>query len=215
VPHTLADTRVWVRFHGYELIVTAVGDTGPVEVARHRRSTKGNPSINDEHYPPRRDHYGERNPRASSREEAAFLALGPGAASWLVEAAVVGIRRIRPKMAEAVTLAKLTALSVLISLLWMTLGCFRYRRMPPKVSIAWSTRHMGAARWLLAPTCIRRASTRSCRKRWRRPLLTDCCTMLTWLSPVGIASAWLRPPPAKASNRSNQRSMRRDIQRTQ
>jgi hypothetical protein len=107
VPHTLADTRVWVRFHGDELIVTAVGDTGPVEVARHRRSTPGNPSINDEHYPPRRDHHGERNPRASSREEAAFLALGPGAASWLVEAAAAGTRRIRPKMAEAVTLAKL------------------------------------------------------------------------------------------------------------
>jgi hypothetical protein len=45
--------------------------------------------------------------RASSREEAAFLALGPGAASWLVEAAAAGTRRIRPKMAEAVTLAKL------------------------------------------------------------------------------------------------------------
>ena len=72
-----------------------------------RRPDPGNPSINDEHYPPRRDHYGERNPRASSREEAAFLALGPGAASWLVEAAAAGIRRIRPKMAEAVTLAKL------------------------------------------------------------------------------------------------------------
>src|ERR1700752_1945788 len=113
------------------------------------------------------------------------------------------------------SLAQSPALSVLISLLWMTLGCFRYHRMPPKVSIAWSTRHMSAARWLLAPTCIRRASTRSCRKRWRRPLLTDCCTMLTWLSPVGIASAWLRPPPAKASNRSNERSMRRDIRRTQ
>jgi hypothetical protein len=76
-------------------------------VARHRRSTPGNPSINEEHYPPRRDHHGERTPRASSPEEAAFLALGPGAASWLVEAAAAGTRRIRPKMAEAVTLAKL------------------------------------------------------------------------------------------------------------
>jgi transposase len=107
VPHTLADSRVWVRFHGDELIVTAVADSGPVEVARHRRSTPGNPSINDEHYPPRRDHDGGRTPRARSPEEAAFLALGPGAASWLVEAAGAGIRRIRPKMAEAVTLAKL------------------------------------------------------------------------------------------------------------
>src|ERR1700757_25719 len=88
------------------------------------------------------------------------------------------------------SLAQSPALSVLISLLWMTLGCFRYHRMPPKVSIAWSTRHMSAARWLLAPICIRRASTRSCRKCWRRPLLTDCRTMLTSLSPGGIASAW-------------------------
>lgn len=107
VPHTLADTRVWVRFHGDELIVTAVGDSGPVEVARHRRSTPGNPSIKAEHYPPRRDHHGERIPRATSPEETAFLALGPGAASWLIEAAATGTRRIRPKMAEAVTLAKL------------------------------------------------------------------------------------------------------------
>ena len=35
VPHQLVDTRVWVRFHGDELIVTAVTDTGPREVARH------------------------------------------------------------------------------------------------------------------------------------------------------------------------------------
>jgi transposase len=107
VPHTLVDTRVWVRFHGDELIVTAVDDHGPIEVARHRRSTPGNPSINDEHYPPRPDHHGERVPRATSAEEAAFLGLGPGAASWLTEAAASGTRRIRTKMAEAVTLAKL------------------------------------------------------------------------------------------------------------
>ncbi|MFQ6331598.1 IS21 family transposase (plasmid) [Nocardia sp. CWNU-33] len=107
VPHTLADTRVWVRFHGDELIVTSVGDHGPVEVARHARSTPGNPSITDEHYPPRPDHHGERVPRATSSEEVAFLTLGPGAAAWLVEAAAAGTRRIRSKMAEAVTLAKL------------------------------------------------------------------------------------------------------------
>ena len=29
VPHQLVDTRAWVWFHGDELIVTAVGDTGP------------------------------------------------------------------------------------------------------------------------------------------------------------------------------------------
>jgi transposase len=107
VPHTLVDTRVWVRFVGDELIVTAVGDEGPLEVARHARSTPGRPSIKAEHYPPRPDHHGERTPRATNPDEAAFLALGPGAASWLTEAAAVGTRRIRAKMTEAITLAKL------------------------------------------------------------------------------------------------------------
>jgi hypothetical protein len=33
--------------------------------------------------------------------------LGPGAASWLVEAAAAGTRRVKAKMAEAVALSKL------------------------------------------------------------------------------------------------------------
>jgi transposase len=128
VPHQLVDTRVWVRFHGDELIVTAddltgvdLGDSsegssdgpagsGPREVARHPRSSPGTPSICAEHYPPRSDAataHGERTPKPTSAAEAAFLALGPGAASWLVEAAAAGTRRIRAKMAEAVSLAKL------------------------------------------------------------------------------------------------------------
>lgn len=107
VPHELVDSRVWARFHGDELIVTAVAEQGPAEVARHARSRPGNPSIKDEHYPDRGDKDGGRTPKATSAEEAAFLALGPGAAAWLVEAAGAGARRIRPKMAEAITLAKL------------------------------------------------------------------------------------------------------------
>jgi hypothetical protein len=118
VPHQLADTRVWVRFHGDDLVITAIDPaiegggpgTGPVEVARHTRSTPGNPSIQAEHYPPETAAAaaaGERVPRASSAEETAFLALGPGAAAWLVEAAAAGARGIRRKMAEAVALAKL------------------------------------------------------------------------------------------------------------
>jgi hypothetical protein len=35
------------------------------------------------------------------------LAIGEGAAQWLVEAAAAGANRIRTKMAEAITLAKL------------------------------------------------------------------------------------------------------------
>ena len=109
VPHDLVDTRVWARFHGDELIVTAVSTGGPVVVARHPRARPGNPSIMDEHYPPqtRRSDTDERPPRAHTAEEAAFLALGPGAAAWLTEAGATGVRRIRRKMAEAVALAKL------------------------------------------------------------------------------------------------------------
>jgi transposase len=107
VPHELVDTRVWARFHGEELIVTAVGQEGPVEVARHRRGAPGNPVIAEAHYPQREDKEKEREPRAGSAQEAAFLLLGAGAKAWLMEAAATGARRLRPKMAEAVALAKL------------------------------------------------------------------------------------------------------------
>ena len=110
VPHQLVDTRVWVRFHGDDLVITAVGEHGPVEVARHARSTPGTPSIQAQHYPPPTAAAaadGQRAPRATTAEETAFLALGPGAASWLVEAAGAGARGVRRKMAEAVALAKL------------------------------------------------------------------------------------------------------------
>jgi hypothetical protein len=105
VPHQLVDERVWVRFHGDELIVTAMAAGSAVEVARHPRSMPGSPRIADEHYPdaPR----GERTPKPTNPSEAQFLAIGPGAAAWLVEAAATGVRRIRAKMADAVALAKL------------------------------------------------------------------------------------------------------------
>ena len=109
VPHHLADTRVWARFHGDELIVTAVDPRSgtAAEAARHQRGTPGSPVLDEAHYPPREDKDRDRAPHAQSAEEAAFLMLGPGAASWLVEAAAAGTRRVRAKMAEAVTLAKL------------------------------------------------------------------------------------------------------------
>ncbi|GAB3536352.1 hypothetical protein GCM10027575_85340 [Phytohabitans suffuscus] len=65
----------------------------------------GNPVIRDEHYPP--SARGERTPKATNPAEAEFLAIGPGAAAWLTEAAAVGAHRIRVKMADAVVLAKL------------------------------------------------------------------------------------------------------------
>lgn len=106
VPHEHVDSRVWVRVHGNELIITAVAGGGPVEIARHGRRQPGHASIVDTHYPP--DHPdGTRSPRPTTTDEQAFLALGDGAVLWLTEAAAVGARRIRPHMAEAVALAKL------------------------------------------------------------------------------------------------------------
>jgi hypothetical protein len=49
----------------------------------------------------------DRRPKPVTAEEAAFLAIGDGAAQWLLEAAASGTNRIRSKMADAVTLAKL------------------------------------------------------------------------------------------------------------
>ena len=107
VPHTLADETVWARVEGDEVVVVHVGPAGPVEVARHRRSTPGQPQILDEHYPPRPAGALDRRPRPQSAAERAFLGIGPGAERWLLEAAAAGTPRVRLKMAEAVELAAL------------------------------------------------------------------------------------------------------------
>lgn len=44
-------TRVWCRTVGEELAIVAMTSTGTAEIARHQRSTPGNPRILDEHYP--------------------------------------------------------------------------------------------------------------------------------------------------------------------
>jgi transposase len=105
VPHQHAGQEVWVRWHGDELVVTGIVGGAAVEVCRHQRSTPGNPVILDEHYP--RSARGARVPTPTNAAEEAFLALGPGARSWLEEAAAEGVRHIASKMAEAVALAKL------------------------------------------------------------------------------------------------------------
>ena len=88
VPHELIDQRVWARIDGEQLVVIHVdGPSGPREVARHRLTTPGRPSITDEHYPPRPAGALERRPRARSEEERAFLGLGDGAEAWLIGAA--------------------------------------------------------------------------------------------------------------------------------
>jgi transposase len=107
VPHTLADQVVWVRVDGDELVAVHVSGRGALEVARHRLSTPGHPMIDDAHYPPRPPGALGRQPKATDEGEAAFLALGDGARMWLVEAAAAGACRVRVKMAEAITLARL------------------------------------------------------------------------------------------------------------
>ena len=107
VPHTLADETVWVRVDGDEIVAVHCGPAGAVEVARHDRSTPGNPQIDDSHYPPRPAGPLGRQPKAASAAEVEFLALGEGARLWLIEAASAGTHRIRKKMEEAVTLARL------------------------------------------------------------------------------------------------------------
>lgn len=108
VPSALVEERVWARSDGDELVIVhADGPDGPREVARHRLTTPGRPSIQEQHYPPRPPGALERRPKASSLEEQAFLQIGPGAAEWLTKAAAAGAVRLRRKVAEAVALAKL------------------------------------------------------------------------------------------------------------
>lgn len=76
-----------------------------VEAAQHARSTPGNPRIDDAHYP--EGSRGERIPTPATPAEAEFLALGPGAALWLQEAAETRAQRASARMTDAVALAKL------------------------------------------------------------------------------------------------------------
>lgn len=115
VPHTLLGQTVWVRVHGLsdhrgggeQIVFVHLGPTGPVEVARHRRATPGSPQIDDSHFPPAPAGALDRQPKARNAAEQEFLALGGGARLWLTEAAAAGTTRMRVKMAEAVSLAKL------------------------------------------------------------------------------------------------------------
>ncbi len=127
-PPGLVGAEVWVRAAADELVVVADLNSlalrpswaprppvGLVEVARHALSTPGRPRIDLGHYPghPQDPSGAPRPPRPqpSSPAETAFLALGPGAEAWLVEAAAIGSVRVRAKMAAAVELAALAGRS--------------------------------------------------------------------------------------------------------
>ena len=111
VPHRLCGETVWVRVHGRgpdeQIVICHLTDTGPVEVARHRRATPGTPMLDDTHFPPAPAGALERTPTPKSVADSEFLALGEGARIWLVEAAAAGTSKMRVKMAAAVQLARL------------------------------------------------------------------------------------------------------------
>ncbi|MEX0946019.1 MAG: IS21 family transposase, partial [Acidimicrobiia bacterium] len=107
VPHKLIGERVWVSVQGDDLVCVHVGKHGAREVARHRLTTPGNPRINPDHYPERHTDPLNPRPRAGNEKETAFLSNGPGAESWLIEAAASGAQRVRTKMARAVELKAL------------------------------------------------------------------------------------------------------------
>jgi hypothetical protein len=109
-PETLLGHSVWIRHHDGtdEVVICALDDGGPTEVARHRRTTPGNPAIDDSHFSQSRDKIpGDYRIRARNTSERTFLALGPGAETWLKEAAALGTERMIQKMAHAVELSAL------------------------------------------------------------------------------------------------------------
>src|ERR1700722_2747405 len=106
VPHTLSSDRVWVEISSVEVVMVSGEGSGAPEVARHLYLGPGQASIDDAHYPDRKDPV-HREPRATKPSEAQFLVLGEGAKLYLTEAAASGARRIERRMEEAVTLAAL------------------------------------------------------------------------------------------------------------
>jgi hypothetical protein len=105
VPDQYVGSEVWVRNHDEEVVVVRVERAGPLEVARHARTSPGQPRHDPAHFGPAPEGPLQRTPRPRTAEEAAFLALGPGAGTWLIAAAAAGTARVRTKMALAVTLA--------------------------------------------------------------------------------------------------------------
>jgi transposase len=106
VPHTLIDQPVYVRVDGDEVVIAHQGRDGVAEVARHRTSTPGEPRLDLSHYPPRSaSRILDATPKPRTPGEAAFLALGAGAAAWLTAAAATGAARILTKMDAAVEFA--------------------------------------------------------------------------------------------------------------
>ena len=110
VPCGLIDERVWVRTVGEDVVVTTSASRGrprsPGMPARPRAARNCRTSTTR---PARRARW-NANPGPPCRG-GRVPGLGEGAGQWLLEAAAAGTSRVRAKMAEAVTLAKLHEVS--------------------------------------------------------------------------------------------------------
>lgn len=111
VPERLIGQQVWVRTHGVgtgeQVVIVHIADAGPVEVARHYRAAPGSPAICDEHFSHKPAGALNRAIRPRTDAERHFVEIGDGARLWLTEAAAAGTARMRVKMADAVTTAKI------------------------------------------------------------------------------------------------------------
>jgi hypothetical protein len=107
VPEAYAGQPVWVRHQDDEIVVVHVGRAGAHEIARWEPTVPGQPRHDPAHFGPAPEGPLHRIPRPRTPDEAAFLAIGPGAGQWLISAAGAGAARIRAKMIAAVALAKI------------------------------------------------------------------------------------------------------------
>ena len=107
VPDDYVGQDVWVRQQDDEIVIVHVGRDGAQEIARWKPTLPGQPRHDPTHFGPPPEGPLHRTPRARTPDEAAFLALGPGAQQWLITAAAAGTARIRTKMIAAVALAKI------------------------------------------------------------------------------------------------------------
>lgn len=110
VPDDYVGQEVWVRQQDDEIVIVHVDRTGAHEIARWEPTVPGQPRHDPAHFGPRPEGPLHRTPRPRSPDEAAFLAIGPGAQQWLIAAAAAGSARIRSKMIAAVALAKIYGL---------------------------------------------------------------------------------------------------------
>ena len=111
VPDDYVGQDVWVRQQDDEIVIVHVGRDGAHEIARWEPTVPGQPRHDPAHFGPPPEGPLHRTPKARTPDEAAFLALGPGAQQWLITAAAAGVARIRTKMIAAVALAKIYGLA--------------------------------------------------------------------------------------------------------